>query len=439
MSSRQIVYPSFLLFYIALIRFLKDPNRSNIIFLGLATGSTFWVFSYLWQTAVITLGLLFVYTLIRKNWTLMKATLLASVIGGVIGLPTLLYMLWLSHASPYFWESIARFGLVASHLPEAEVIYSGGWIGIALALLIVLYWRVEALRHNKEFIFASIFLGISGFGMWIMEGSNLVTGQLLENGSHMRPFIVTWLAWATVIIAVLAWQHRGLIGKYMRVLVVCWIGVLVLASGYFLNAHMKAFLFCVNQSLWNTQQLYAAPYAWLQANESKSVVVWGNPHDHSTDELPIFTRDFVLYAQPTLFDLVSNQEIQERYLVSNYFDNPTVDDLKNDLQYYVGRGDAFHHAKTVERGIKICRILYFWDKNKDCGVPPTSIDLIGEKLFNDMEQKFQTDIKPNIKTYLKKYNVSYILKDDVLDPQYHPEKLGGVRVYSDGRFEIYKF
>jgi len=39
--------------------------------------------------------------------------------------------------------------------------------------------------------------------------------------------------------------------------------------------------------------------------------------------------------------------------------------------------------------------------------------------------------------YLKKYPVSYILKDVLLDPQYRPEKLGAKRVYSDGRFELY--
>ncbi len=69
---------------------------------------------------------------------------------------------------------------------------------------------------------------------------------------------------------------------------------------------------------------------------------------------------------------------------------------------------------------------------------PTPISLLGEKFFSDLGQKFRTDVKPNIKAYLKKYNVSYIIKDIVLDVQFHPEKLGAMRVYSDGRFEIYR-
>ena len=104
---------------------------------------------------------------------------------------------------------------------------------------------------------------------------------------------------------------------------------------------------------------------------------------------------------------------------------------------YLGRQDFPHKAKTIERGIKVCRILFFWDKNKDCGTPPTPQELLGDQFFIDLENKFQNDIKPNIKEYLKKYHVSYILKDKTLDPQYHPEELGATRVYSDDRYEIY--
>ena len=101
-------------------------------------------------------------------------------------------------------------------------------------------------------------------------------------------------------------------------------------------------------------------------------------------------------------------------------------------------GIGFAIAKTIERGIKICRILFFWDTTKDCGIPPTPQQLLGEKFFTDLEKKFRTDVKPNIKAYLKKYHVSYILMDKTLDSPYRPETLGAVRAYADDRFELYK-
>ena len=108
------------------------------------------------------------------------------------------------------------------------------------------------------------------------------------------------------------------------------------------------------------------------------------------------------------------------------------------MRLYLGRGDYPHKPKTIARGIKICRILFFWDENKDCGTPPTYQEFIGDEVFATLEHKFRTDIKPNIKAYLAKYHVSYILKDKVLNPRYQPENIGAVLVYADDRYEIYR-
>ncbi|MDO8514605.1 MAG: hypothetical protein Q7S50_03620 [bacterium] len=436
-ANLQPVWPFYFLFYIALIRLVREQSRRNIVMLALATGSMFYLFAYLWQTAVITLGLLFLYALACKNWPLLKATVASSVIGGVIGLPVLLYTLWLSH-TPYFWESMYRFGLVNTHLPMAEVIYSGGWVGFMLAFLAILYFRVPALRKDTEFISLSMFLCISGLGLWIMQGSNLITGKLFENGEHLRGFILLWLAFATVIVGSYVWKRRAELSTWMQAVSVAVVMVCSIASLYYTQYYFSPFINVeVNRESWQTEQLYAKPFAWLQNQEKNPVVVWSDPHQYVAPNLSVYTRHFTLYAPYGMWRLLSEREIRERYLVSQYFDNPTVADLKNDMVTYLGRPDVFHNAKTIERGIKICRILYFWDRNKDCGIPPTSAELLGDKFFNDLEQKFTTDIKPNIKEYLAKYHVSYILKDVVLDPQYKPKSLGAKLVYSDGRFEIY--
>lgn len=436
-SSRQQVTPFYILFYIAIARLLKKPDdRRNILFLGIVTGLTFYVFSYLWQVAVITLGLLALYAFVRKDRMLLRGTLLSSLLGGIIGLPLVLYTLWLS-STPYFWESIARFGLVNSHLPMAEIVYSGGWIWLVLALLAALYAKARPLL-SAEFNLAFLFLAVTGLGLWIMQGSNLITGKLLETGEHIKVFIVTWLVVATALAGIFLWRHRGAFAAPVRFLVAGVFLLLVWANIHFAITHQKAFLFAIDVPLWKEQQSYAAPLRWLDAREERPAVIWGAPRDYSTAHVPVLSKHYVLYAPAGMLHLVSSEELQERYLVSRYFDNPTADDLEKDLWAFVGRGDAFHHAKTIERGIKICRILFFWDARKDCGTPPTSAELLGEELFTGMEQKFRTDIKPNIKDYLKKYQVSYILKDLARDPQYRPEKLGATRVYGDGNFEIYQ-
>ncbi len=438
----QPVYPFYFLFYIALMRLIREQRRKNILLLAFATGATFYFLAYLWQVAAITLGLLFFYALVRKNWSLLKATLLASSIGGIIGLPVPLYALWLSHSSPYFWESVGRLGLVNTHIPMAEIFYSGGWIGVILVLLLVLFRRTRAFREDKEFTLLGLFIGVSGFGLWIMQGSNLITGKLLETGEHVRRLLIPWLIFVTISIGVSLWKRRRQLSKGLQAFSV---STLILLSGvilyYTYNYFAPSFITTnVNHELWETQQLYAKPFAWLQKEEQNPIVVWGDPHDDITPNIPTFTKHFTLYTWAGMMELVPEGEIRERYLISQYFNNPTPADLMSDreMALYLGRHDFPHKAKTIERGIKICRLLFFWDKTKDCGTPPTPQSLLGNQFFIDLENKFKNDIKPNIHAYLKKYHVSYILKDKVLNPAYHPEALGAELVYSDDRYEIYR-
>lgn len=438
----QPVYPFYFLFYITLLRLIREQNRKNTVLLGLATGAVFYLLAYLWQIAIITLGVLFLYALIRKNRPLVKATLLSSLVGGLIGLPIPLYAFWLSHTSPYFWESVARLGLVNTHLPMAEVIYSGGWIGTILILLAVLFLCVRVFREDKEFILLGSFISVSGLGLWIMQGSNLITGKLLETGEHVRRLLIPWLIFSTISIGVSLWKQRKQLSRGLQVFSV---GMLILLSGailyYTYNYFAPSFITTnVNHELWETQQLYVKPFAWLQKEEQNPVVVWSDPHDDITPNIPTFTKHFTLYTWAGMMELVPEGEIRERYLVSQYFNNPTVEDLMSDreMALYLGRHDFPHKAKTIERGVKMCRILFFWDKNKDCGTSPTSQELLGDQFFIDLENKFQNDVKPNIHAYLKKYHVSYILKDKVLDPAYHPEALGAKLVYSDSRYELWK-
>ncbi|MSU73890.1 hypothetical protein EXS56_01990 [Candidatus Kaiserbacteria bacterium] len=438
----QPVYPFYFLFYIALARLIREQNRTNIGLLTMATAASFYIFAYLWQIAVVTLGLLFLYAILNKKWQLMKATLVSSVIGGIVGLPIPLYMLWLSHASTYFWESVSRFGLVSTHLPEAEVVYSGGWIGIMLSGLLFLWWRKAELREDKEFVALCTFLLVSGLGLWILQGSNLITGKLIETGMHVRILILPWLSFATMLVGAHLWKRRAILSGGLRVVALTVVSACTLASLYFLFAYSPFADIGAKSALWRSEQSYAEPFAWLERTEKSPVVVWMDPSpaDGISSVLPIFTKHFPLYAPAAQQTLLSTEEVQERFLVSQYFNNPTVADLRRPgtMELYIGRRDLPHAAMTIAREIKVCRILFSFDKGKDCGTPPTSEELLGDQFFIDIENKFQTDIKPNIKAYLKKYHVSYILKDTVRNPHYRPEALGAVRVYADSRYEIYQ-
>ncbi|MEI7720140.1 MAG: hypothetical protein WCI89_02950 [bacterium] len=440
-SVQQEVFPFFLLFYIALIRFLK--NKSNIkstLWLGAATGVTFYLYGYLWQLALATLGFLVLYALVQKDWPLFARSLKASCLGLLIGAPAFIYTVWITH-QPYFWESMDRWGLVHTHLPVAEVIYSGGWVGLVLAFLFFIRLKIPQLKTNPEFFATFLFLCVTGLGLWVTQGSNLITGQMLELGEHLRVFIVPWLALVTTLSCWTLWSQRAYMSKKFQIFSGVMLCVLLCANLVFAYEHLSRFVPSPEQrALWAQEQSYAGPLRWLDAHEPSPVVVWGDPHNELTTYVPALTRQYVLFEQFGQFNLLSNDEFYERYLVSQYFNNPDAAQLKADFGLYIGRSKQFHYPKTLEREVKLCRLLHFYQSDrgsKTCGTVPSPTELLGDAFFNSLETKFQKDIKPNIKTYLKKYHVSYILKDTQLDPQYRPEALGAARVYTDGKFEIY--
>jgi hypothetical protein len=286
-----------------------------------------------------------------------------------------------------------------------------------------------------------LFIAISGLGLWVMQGSNLITGKLLETGEHVKLLIFPWLIIITISIGVSLWRRRAQLSLSLQALS---LAIIVLLSG--LNVYLTYSYFSpylpshINRSLWQTEELYAKPFAWLNSAEKEPVVVWSDPHDDVTTNLPIYTSHFTLYTWAGMMELLPEGEVRERYLVSQYFNNPTLSDLSSDteMDLYLGRRDFPHQAMTIAREVKVCRILFFFAKNKDCGTIPTPRSLLGEEFFISLEDKFQNDIKPNIKAYLAKYHVAYILKDKTLDLNYRPEALGAVRVYTDDRYEIYR-
>jgi hypothetical protein len=429
-SNRQEVFPVFLLFYWAVIRFLKYPERrSSLWLLGVSTGLCFWVFSYLWQLAVVTLGFFALYLLYRREWFMLKRTLLASFIGGLIGLPTLLYMAYQWATSPYFLESLSRFGLVETYLPMGEVFRAGAWILALLGIIMFALWHHISLRTDTKFFAISFFAATTGLALITMMGSNVITGKLLETPEHIKPFIGPW---AVLTGAVLCWY---LLREHKRTLA-CMVGVWVFAHTYlFAGIYFFNYVVPPYGDIWIEQQSYAAPLRWLDEHIDEPSVIWVDPQHPISLYVPALTKHYVLYGQGALWTLTSNEELRERYLAANYFKDLTKDVLRQNIDWYMGRQDAYHKAKTIERGVKICRLLR---AHSDCGAVPSSQDLLGDEFFAKMLADFDTEIRPNIKDYLQQYHASYILKDIKINADWKPETLGAHVVWSDNRFTIYQ-
>lgn len=442
-SNMQPFLGFFVLFYLSLARFLKEQNNNTVLWLGMSLGSMFYFYAFLWQAFVITLGLVFLYSFFRKNWHLLAHVFYAGLLGVTIGAPVPLYIYWISHTKPLFWESVSRYGLVSTHIPMAEVFYSGGFIGLVLLFLWLLQYRHKELSIDPKVIYILEFIALSGLGLWVMEGSNLFTGKLLETAEHIKLFIYKFYIIDAALLSSFLHTYKSKLSKVVKCMGWVLVSLLLSMSLYYTYLYFYVTFISVlsnPQSMqdWRDEQAYAGPITWLNEHEHEPVVVWTDPDEYISWYFAVLSSHYVLFATPAIWHLTSDEEIRERYLVAEYFNSPSEDFLKKDIAVYMGRNIVFHQAKTIERKVKICRVIFFLDRSYDCGTIPTPLDVIGDNTFSGLEQKSNQEIRPHITEYLKKYHVRYVLKDKKLHSNYEPLKLRGLLVYSDARYELYR-
>ncbi len=284
--------------------------------------------------------------------------------------------------------------------------------------------------------------------MVIVSFSNIITGKELETAQHIMRFVALWFAFALTFGLFVSsrsklWQHFDL---KRRIILVCllglsFVGLFQLATRYGVASLIRPGVGSMNTGLRDDQAL-APALAWLEKNETQSKVVWAPQDSPINDNITILTKHYVLFSMGGILHIVTDKEVEERYLLSKTLDPITVDDIKREFKIFAGAGNAVHASKTHNRGVRICQILLLNKVGVSCGEMTDPISLKGEAYFTDLSHKLNNDIRPNLASELAKFHVSYVVADHALHPGFESalqEKLPtATRVFSDARFSIYK-
>ena len=487
--SMQIVFPFYLFFLLAFLFWIKDTaNKKRSVLLILAATMSFYIYTYLWQIVVIILGLTGMYWLITKEND--KVIGLIKRLGLIIifSAPLFVYT-YMQISHPYYWETMRRMGFMTTHMPFAETFYFGRWIILIILIWFLGFWWSKELKANQQYKILFIFVAISGLSLIMASASNIITGKDLELAEHIVRFV--W-AWAPLMLVAFLLRepeysavYRGdegasdqIIGgadtarkkpalmprgtaprsgsffvkdnwtnfrsfslsKRIVILILClmcFFGVGIYYKRSFLMLFRKQQSI---QSYIDENQRSEAVLEWLESREKKPVVIWIDDDSQSAIEgyITAATKHYVLFSIGGTLHLVSNQEVEERYLVSNYFNKLSLADLKNDFNLYAGLADAVHLYKTHNRKVILCRFFQLDKLGYDCGEKTDAFTLKGEKYFTDLYDQYTKEIVPNIGRYLKKYHVAYFIKDRRVDKDIDAEKIGMERAYYDDNFEVYK-
>src|SRR3989344_2133932 len=435
--SLQQLFPFFLLFMLAALYWYRAPKeRSTRALLAVAVAIPFYLYVYLWQISVSALLVLVATLFVRKDWMRLRHLALPSALAALLALPACIYTV-LQLKSPFYWQMAERISLVYTHLPTAEVVYSGGWVALTL-LPFFLVWKWTNI--SDEDIPAFVILSAIGIALVGVQASNVVTGKEAETAVHVKRFIVPWLGISFG--ALVAWlSYRapsGMKQTALRSTILVLISVLGAANVYFAPNFSDFFAGAMRDARVQEAQTLMAPFRYLEDAEASPVVVWvTNPESDFAYYLPASTRHYVLYSHPGMWHLVSNDEIMERYLAANYLHSVTKESLFADLRAYAGPAAFAHRANTVNRGVRLCRLFQLERLGYSCGQLVTPEGLLGDAYFDNFIRENTTEIRPHIRELLTKYHVSYIATAEPFSLSLE-QLFGTTLVYSDSHYSIYR-
>lgn len=433
--AMQQVFPFFFLFIFVALRWYRTPEkRTTKIFLAVTAAVPFYLYAYLWQIVGAAFVILTILLLALQDRLRLRNLVFPSALALLLALPALFYTL-IQLKNPFYWQMAERISLVYTHLPTAEVVYSGGWVILALCIFFIV-WKQVVNADNS----ALLIMSVLGLALVSAQASNLITGKEVETAVHVKRFIIPWLGISLFTSA--AWLYHGAsdLAKRPKVRWACYALVFLLgaANVYFVNNFSDYFFSPPRDVRVQKLQTLAAPLHYLDTTEASPIVVWvTNPESDFAYYLPALTKHYVLYAHPGMWQLVSNDEVIERYLAANYFHSVTKESLIAGLGAYAGPAAFAHRANTVNRGVRLCQIFRLETLGYSCGSPVTPEQVLGEEYFTSIIHYNENEVRPHIKELLTKYHVSYIASPKPLTESMK-DFFGAKLVYDDQRYMIYR-
>lgn len=440
--SMQIVYPFFLLFLYAYLLWLESPkDKARQIGLAISTALCAYIYTYSIQIVAVLFALTGAWILLRER-EFFVAYVRTSVIGIVLCIPLIVFTL-LQIQHEYYFETLARIGLIHTRIPVTLAFY--------VTLIPIAFLALGFLIAGRQFIFVKrmsppiFFLATTGLSLVIVMFSNVITGTDLELPQHIERFIVPWLMFATLSVAThYSMRIRELLSRFPTnfVVVAC---ILVVVYSHVLHVKNGGPQNAIRETRTANDILrlegLGIPLSWLRVNVHAPNVVWADPDGALNKLIPTFTQHYVLFEPKGVLQLLPDSEMEERYLLAHYF-ALSKEELAREYVQYAGTGNAVHAHKTHNKRVKICKLLRLDTVlGRDCGEEKNVVSYKGEEYFEQLLSQYKGNIQSELSSFLDKYSVAYIITDKETDsPTFMNTKIDGVtRVFFDGRFSIYSY
>jgi hypothetical protein len=431
----QTIFPLFLFFLVTLIYFLYEPQvKKHTHWLAAASALTFYFYNYLAFIVFLTLASIFLWFLFSKQFKMVRLLVIVGVYTAGLLVPFGVYS-FMQMSGPLYAETLARIGLVYTHIPAIEALFFGRWIVVGLSAFALLWYffpKQESQQSERK-----IFWIATGCALCMSLMLNVITGVELTLAIHVGRFVMLWMLLLLGVFLhewYFSYTERNKVAAFWRHGILS-ILVLLLLMGAVKNMPraLAFFEFDTRGYKIAEMQAYAGPLAWLENNVSEQSVIWTNISIGSY--VPILTKHYTLFHIGATLHNISAEELEERYLLWRSLEAVTIDDIKEDLSLYGGSGVSSDQPLAENRRALLCRTVAPYVDMGTCPQKTDAITLRGEEYFTMLAMRYDV-VKTHQRDLLEKYKVRYMLIDTRYD-NYDTEVPVERAVYADGRFLIF--
>lgn len=402
--SPQFNYILLFFSWISIYFFLVKKTYKYAVLSGLSIGVFFYIGGIYYLTYFFAfIGLYTLLTIIRKDYPQFKKTAIILILIIILAIPFLINYFKLISLSEYKYL-VERLAIIYGRNPIIP-------IGITIISILLIWFHYS--RKTEQSVFIILFV-LSGF---ICLNQQLITGKTSQPSHWQNYMVKTFTIIALFPTIVLFLKENNYLyskGYFLKnVVIVTFIILAILQQENYYQRFKNRFV---------EMQKLAGPFNWLKENTKREDVVLNDPMNFITGNIP-YQQDFLMYAKnyvylPSVMDtLVSEDEVEHRYLSALRFFNYNLNEAESFFTYW--NGIAF-------RGM-VAEISFGGSKIPD------------DYLFR-LKNKYIEFLKEEPTELLSRYKVDYIILQK-LNPLY--DKIDGIykitpKVYDDGHFKIYK-